>query len=251
MARYFLQLSYNGAAYHGWQVQENANSVQAELNKALSAYLREPVDTVGAGRTDTGVHAKFYVVHFNSVNDELENDIPHHLYKLNCLLPQDIAVFGLKKMHDDAHARFDATSRTYKYYICQAKNPFLYEYAYPLYIPLDVEQMNRAARLLFEYADFTSFSKLHTDVKTNSCKVAFAEWAKGPDSTLVFTITANRFLRNMVRAIVGSLLDVGKGKISVEGFKQIIEKKDRQKAGISVPAKGLFLTNVSYPYNIG
>lgn len=251
MPRYFIQLSYNGAAYHGWQVQENANSVQAELNKALSTYLREAIETLGAGRTDTGVHARFYVAHFNSISEELDKDIPHFLYKLNCLLPQDISVFALKKTRDDAHARFDATARTYKYYISQVKNPFLNELAYPLYIPLNVAAMNKAARLLYEYADFTSFSKLHTDVKTNNCKVTFAEWTKEADNTLVFTITADRFLRNMVRAIVGSLLEVGKGKISIEEFRQVIEQKDRGKAGMSVPAKGLFLTDISYPYDIG
>ncbi len=250
MIRYFIQLSYNGASYHGWQVQENANSVQAELNKTLSTYLRETIETIGAGRTDTGVHAKFYVVHFDSTNEELDDDIPLHLYKLNCLLPQDISAFGLKKMHETAHARFDATSRTYKYYVSQVKNPFLNEFAYPLYVPLNVEEMNKAAQLLFEYNDFTSFSKLHTDVKTNNCKVTFAEWTAEADNTLVFTITADRFLRNMVRAIVGSLLEVGKGKISIEEFRQIIEQKDRQKAGMSVPAKGLFLTDIGYPYNI-
>ena len=251
MYRYFIQLSYNGAAYHGWQIQENANSVQAELNKALSTYLRESIETIGAGRTDTGVHAKFYVTHFDSASEELDNNTAHHLYKLNCLLPQDISIFGLKKMHNDAHARFDATARTYKYYISQTKNPFLNELSYPLYVPLDIEEMNKAAQLLFEYIDFTSFSKLHTDVKTNNCKLAFAQWAKEADNTLVFTITADRFLRNMVRAIVGSLLEVGKGNISVEEFRQIVEQKDRQKAGISVPAKGLFLTDISYPYDIG
>lgn len=251
MPRYFIQLSYNGAAYHGWQVQENASSVQTELNKALSTYLRDATETIGAGRTDTGVHAKFYIAHFDSANEALEDNTPHHLYKLNCLLPQDISIFGLKKMHDSAHARFDATSRTYKYYICQTKNPFLNEFAYPLYVPLNVEIMNKAASLLFEYTDFTSFSKLHTDVKTNNCKVTFAHWTKEADDTLVFTITADRFLRNMVRAIVGSLLDVGKGKSSINEFRKIVEQKDRGKAGISVPAKGLFLTDISYPYDIG
>ncbi|MDR0660705.1 MAG: tRNA pseudouridine(38-40) synthase TruA [Prevotellaceae bacterium] len=251
MPRYFIQLSYNGAAYHGWQVQENANSVQAELNKALFTYLREPIETIGAGRTDTGVHAKFYLAHFDSMNKELDSNIPHLLYKLNCLLPEDISVFGLKKMHSDAHARFDATARTYKYYICKTKNPFFNEFAYSLYIPLDINAMNKAAQLLFGYTDFTSFSKLHTDVKTNNCKITFAEWTEEADNTLVFTITADRFLRNMVRAIVGSLLDVGKGKISIEEFRKIIEQKDRGKTGMSAPAKGLFLTNISYPYDIG
>lgn len=251
MSRYFIQLSYNGAAYHGWQVQKNANSVQAELNKALSVYLQETIEVVGAGRTDTGVHAKFYVAHFDSINQELETDPLLLLYKLNCLLPSDIAVASIKKMHNDAHARFDATSRVYKYYICQAKNPFFNDFAYSLYIPLNIDEMNKAAQLLFEYSDFTSFSKLHTDVKTNNCKVIHAQWIKEKDDLLVFTIAADRFLRNMVRAIVGSLLEVGKGKISVDEFRQIVEQKDRSKAGMSVPAKALFLTNISYPYDIG
>lgn len=250
MPRFFIQFTYNGTAYHGWQVQENANTVQAELNKALATYLREPIETLGAGRTDTGVHAKRYVAHFDCANDSLDDNISQHIYKLNCLLPQDISVYGLRKMHSDAHARFDATSRTYKYYICQTKNPFLNELAYTLLTPLDVEAMNKAALLLYEYSDFTSFSKLHTDVKTNNCKVTYAEWRKEEDGTLVFTITADRFLRNMVRAIVGSLLEVGKGKVSIDGFRQIIEIMDRGKAGVSVPAKGLFLTDINYPYNI-
>lgn len=232
-------------------MQENANSVQAELNKALSVYLREPIETVGAGRTDTGVHARFFVAHFDSIRQDLEEHSPHHLYKLNSILPKDIAVFGLKRMHNDAHARFDAVSRTYKYYISREKNPFCAELAYPLYVPLSVEAMNNAAKLLLSYTDFTSFSKLHTDVKTNSCNVTYAEWREEADGMLVFTITANRFLRNMVRAITGSLLDVGKGRLTVEQLGELVEAKDRQKAGASAPANGLFLTGITYPYDIG
>ncbi len=251
MPRYFIQLAYMGTAYHGWQLQENAHSVQAELNNALSTYLREPVETLGAGRTDTGVHARFYVAHFDSLHETLEEEQALHIHKLNCILPHDIAVRKLKRVADDAHARFDALSRTYEYYICRTKNPFWNEQAYSLYTPLDVKAMNEAAQLLLSYTDFTSFSKLHTDVKTNDCKIAHAQWQELDGDRLMFTITADRFLRNMVRAIVGSLLEVGKARLNIEGFRNIVERKNRQEAGMSVPAKGLFLTDIKYPYSIG
>jgi tRNA pseudouridine38-40 synthase len=245
--RYFLQLSYKGTNYHGWQVQPNAVSVQEVMEKALSMLLREEISVVGAGRTDTGVHASFFVLHFDAEN---ENIIPENLaYKLNRFLPHDIAVQKLWKVKNDAHARFDAISRTYHYFISTVKDPFIIETSYKYTGFLDVDKMNEAAKVLFEFEDFTSFSKIHTDVKTNNCKIYQAEWIKeGPQ--LIFVIKADRFLRNMVRAIVGTLLEVGKGKPDIAEFRNIIEAKDRGVAGTSAPAQGLFLVDIEYPREI-
>jgi tRNA pseudouridine38-40 synthase len=242
--RYFLQLSYKGTRYHGWQVQPNAISVQEVMEKALSLILREEISVVGAGRTDTGVHASFFVLHFHSEKEGWdENDLVH---KLNRFLPSDIAVQRIWKVDSDDHARFSAVSRTYKYYITTVKNPFRSETSYYYPGKLDVEKMNQAARVLLGYDDFTSFSRLHTDVKTNRCKIVQAEWTtKG--TQLIFTIKADRFLRNMVRAIVGTLLEIGRGKLSVDDFREIIERKDRGAAGASAPAQGLFLVDITYP----
>lgn len=214
---------------------------------SLSTILRENIQVTGAGRTDTGVHAAFYILHFDSAHDDLDKtNLP---YRLNSLLPDDIAVQEIRKVANHVHARFDAVSRTYRYYISKAKNPFKTEYSFIYTRPLDVGKMNEAASVLFEYEDFTSFSKLHTDVKTNNCRIYQAHWELNGDD-LIFTIKADRFLRNMVRAIVGTLLDVGKGKISVGQFRQIIEKKDRGEAGSSAPAQGLVLTGIEYPEDI-
>ncbi|QGY46358.1 tRNA pseudouridine(38-40) synthase TruA [Maribellus comscasis] len=242
--RYFLQLSYKGTSYHGWQVQPNALSVQEVMEKALSTLLRENVSVVGAGRTDTGVHASFFVLHFDAANSDI--DVQNFPYKLNRFLPKDIAVQRVWRVKNDAHARFDALSRTYKYYISTTKDPFATETTYHFSPELDVLKMNNAAKLLFGYTDFTSFSRLHTDVKTNNCKIYQAEWTS-EGTQLVFTIKADRFLRNMVRAIVGTLLEVGKGKLSVDGFKNVIEAEDRRIAGVSAPAEGLFLVGIEYP----
>jgi len=242
--RYFLQCSYKGTNYHGWQVQPNAVSVQEVLEKALTTILREQIAVVGAGRTDTGVHASFFILHFEVSVAVSENfDL---IYKLNSFLPEDIAVQRFWPVHEEAHARFNALSRTYHYYISTIKDPFATEMSYRYLLPLDVEKMNQAAKILFDYEDFTSFSRLHTDVKTNNCKIYRAEWKTEGDK-LVFVIKADRFLRNMVRAIVGTLLEVGKGKLSVDDFRAIIEKKDRGAAGASAPAKGLFLAEIEYP----
>jgi tRNA pseudouridine38-40 synthase len=246
--RYFLQLSYKGTNYHGWQIQPNAVSVQEVMEKALSTILREEIAVVGAGRTDTGVHASYFVLHFDSKNMAIaEEDLA---FRLNRFLPPDIAVFSIKKAPGDFHARFSAISRTYHYFISTQKNPFQTETSYLYTVLLDVPKMNEAARLLFEYIDFTSFSRLHTDVKTNYCTIYRAEWGREADQ-LVFTIRADRFLRNMVRAVVGTLLEVGRGKLSVEGFREIIEKKDRGAAGASAPARGLFLSHIEYPKEMG
>jgi tRNA pseudouridine38-40 synthase len=242
--RYFIYLSYDGKNYCGWQHQPNGISVQQKLEESLGLFLRKEIALTGAGRTDAGVHASLMVAHFDWENGALNCLLMTE--KLNRMLPSDIAVFKIVPVHAAAHARFDAVSRTYRYYVSQEKNPFRSEYTYRVHGILDIEKMNLAAAKLLEYVDFTSFSKLHTDVKTNKCEVSFAQWKK-VGQEIVFTIRANRFLRNMVRAIVGTLLDVGRGKLSVEDFCRIIELKDRNEAGPSVPGNALFLEHIAYP----
>ena len=244
MQRYFIQLSYDGTAYHGWQIQPNGISVQETIEKALSVVARETVAVTGAGRTDSGVHASFFVAHFEVDKENLDSD--KIIHNLNCLLPADIAIQNIYKVHAEAHARFDALSRTYKYYIVKAKDPFQRYYAAKESRAPNLDAMNEAALKLFDYDDFTSFSKLGTDVKTNICRVDLARWVDEEDK-YVFTIRADRFLRNMVRAIVGTLLDVGFGKMTIDQFCKVIEAKDRNAAGASVPAKGLFLVDIGYP----
>ena len=244
--RYFIYLSYDGARYHGWQIQPNGISVQEVLNKALSTLLREPTEVTGAGRTDAGVNASLMVAHFDC---QQTTDNGQLTYRLNKLLPPDIVIHKIQQVKDDAHARFSATSRTYHYYIITEKSPFE-PYAYRFPQPLDFDKMNEAAKTLFDYIDFTSFSKLHTDVKTNNCRIITARWEQLSPIKWQFTITADRFLRNMVRAIVGTLLDVGRGVLTIEQFREIIEKKDRCSAGTSVPGNALFLADVTYPEEI-
>lgn len=244
--RYFIYLSYDGARYHGWQIQPNGISVQEVLNKALSTLLREPIEVTGAGRTDAGVNASLMVAHFDC---QQATDNGQLAYRLNKLLPPDIAIHKIVPVSPDAHARFSATSRTYHYYIITEKSPFE-PYAYRFPQPLDFDKMNEAAQTLFDYIDFTSFSKLHTDVKTNNCHIITARWEQLSPIKWQFTITADRFLRNMVRAIVGTLLDVGRGVLTIEQFREIIEKKDRCSAGTSVPGNALFLADVTYPEEI-
>lgn len=246
--RYFIYLAYDGTHYHGWQIQPNGISIQECLMKALATFLRRDTEVIGAGRTDAGVHASLMVAHFDYEGEVLDTDKVAE--KLNRLLPQDISVYKVCRVRPDAHARFDATARTYKYYITIVKYPFNRQYRYRIHNPLDFQKMNEAALTLFHYTDFTSFSKLHTDVKTNICKIMHAEWTQEDEYTWVFTIQADRFLRNMVRAIVGTLLEVGRGKLSVDGFRRIIEQQDRCKAGTSAPGNALFLVNVEYPQNI-
>ena len=246
--RYFIYLAYDGTRYHGWQIQPNGNSIQEELMKALSTILRRPVDVTGAGRTDAGVHARLMAAHFDTT-EELDTDWLTD--KLNRILPPDIAIDRAVRVRDDAHARFDATYRTYKYYVTTRKTPFGRDYTCRLTGGQpDFALMNEAARTLFDYTDFTSFSKLHTDVKTNNCRIMHACWEQTGDAEWVFTIQADRFLRNMVRAIVGTLFEVGRGKLSVEGFRRVIESKDRGRAGTSAPGHALFLTDVGYPADI-
>ena len=244
MQRYFIYLAYDGTNYHGWQIQPNGSSVQECLMKALSTFLRRDVEVIGAGRTDAGVHASLMVAHFDH-EDVL--DTVTVADKLNRLLPPDISVYRVRQVKPDAHARFDATARTYKYYVTTRKDPFNRHYAWRLFNSLDFEKMNEAARVLFDYTDFTSFSKLHTDVKTNNCRIMHAEWTQVSGTEWVFTIKADRFLRNMVRAVVGTLVEVGRGKMTVDEFRKVIEDKDRCSAGSSVPGHALFLVDVGYP----
>lgn len=247
MPRYFIYLSFNGARYHGWQIQPNGITVQAELEKALATLLRRETPVTGAGRTDAGVNARLMVAHFDT-SAPLDNPA-ETADRLNRVLPPDMAVYDIRPVTDEAHSRFDALSRTYKYYLIDHKSPFLEAFACRYRGTLDFDRMNEAAEQLYRYTDFTSFSKLHTDVKTNNCRVTFARWEREGEQQ-VFTITADRFLRNMVRAIVGTLLDVGRGKLTVEGFCRIIEQKDRCAAGTSVPGKALFLHDITYPDNL-
>ena len=242
MPRYFITFSYDGTSYHGWQIQPHSISVQEELHKALSTLLRHPIEVVGAGRTDTGVHARKMVAHF----DFSEIDCEQVVYKLNKILPKDIAVQRIEQVDGDMHARFSAKSRTYHYFVHLDKNPFNRAYSWQVYGQLDFGLMNKAANVLMEYEDFTSFSKSNTDTKTNNCTITCARWDRVEDGKWRFTITANRFLRNMVRAIVGTLVDVGRGKITIEQMRQIIDAKDRCQAGDSVPGNALFLVDVTY-----
>lgn len=241
--RYFIQFSYFGKTYHGWQNQPNAITVQEVLEKALSTLLRQKVEVVGAGRTDTGVHAKEMFAHFDF--DALD-DTEQLVYRLNAFLPEDIAVQNIYRMVPGAHARFDAMERSYEYWVVREKNPFYFDLAHQVTYPLDMEAMNQAASKLLEHTDFECFSKSNTDVKTFNCDVRHAVWEVREDKW-VFTITADRFLRNMVRAIVGTLLDVGMGKMAPGDIDSILASKDRGEAGVSVPAKGLYLTKVLYP----
>ena len=242
--RYFIYFSYRGTHYHGWQIQPNNITVQEVLQEALSKIVREEVAMTGAGRTDTGVHASCMVAHFDLVAPI--EDADRMVQRLNSILPADIAVDKILPVAPDAHARFDAKSRTYKYYVTERKNAFSSDFsARILGKGLDYGKMNEAAQVLFDYIDFTSFSKVHTDTKTNNCKIMRAEWQKEGDFW-VFTIQADRFLRNMVRAVVGTLFEVGRGKMTIDQFRQVIESKDRCKAGTSAPAEGLFLVDIEY-----
>ena len=241
--RYFVTFSYNGSRYHGWQIQPNVDSVQAKLQHALSLLLRSEIIVTGAGRTDAGVHARMMVAHFDF---ESQIDVQQLAYKLNKLLPYDIAVSKVELVADDLHARFSATSRMYRYYLHTEKNPFLSNTSCELHYPLDFNKMNEAAKLLMEYEDFGAFCKSHADVKTTLCRVTVAEWKQTSPTTWYFEIRANRFLRNMVRAVVGTLVDVGRGRVSMEEFRKIIERKKRTEAGESMPAHALFLEDITY-----
>ena len=241
--RYFITLSFDGTRYHGWQVQPSSPSVQEELQRGLSLLLRTEVRVTGAGRTDTGVHASMMVAHFDV---ETEVDCHQLAYKLNKLLPQDIAIQKIEPVSDDMHARFSATSRTYHYYIHTAKDPFQRYYSCELHYPLNFEAMNEAARRLLDYEDFGAFCKSHADVKTTFCHVTHAEWVQLSPTSWRFEITANRFLRNMVRAVVGTLIEVGRGRLTIDDFCKVVEGKQRTEAGESMPGNALFLVNIEY-----
>ena len=250
MQRYFLYLAYDGTSYHGWQIQPNGISVQEVLQKALATLLRQPVSITGAGRTDTGVHARMMVAHFDFeyADDPVRRIDGRWLTdKLNRLLPPDISIYKTVPVAADAHARFDALARTYHYYLHFGKSPFLRAYSCRLYQMLDFEKMNEAAAALFDYTDFTSFSKVNTDTKTNNCRIMQARWTELAPGEWRFEIQADRFLRNMVRAIVGTLVEVGRGELTPEGFRAVIEGKDRCRAGESMPGNALFLVDVAYP----
>ena len=247
MARYFMELAYKGTHYHGWQRQPSGSSVQQDLENALSTILQSSISITGAGRTDSGVHAKYMVAHFD-ISEPLFNS--HKLiHQLNRFLARDIVIYSIVQVSDNAHSRFDAIARRYEYHVTWHKNPFLQNLVTHISFQPDINLMNEAAQKLLAYTNFTSFSKLHSNNKTNLCKIDYSFWEKR-DEVLVFNIQADRFLRDMVRAIVGTLLDVGRGKISVTDFCRVIEAKDRGSAGTSVPADGLYLIEVIYPDDV-
>ena len=243
--RYFVELAYNGTSFCGWQIQDNVVTVQSTLEEVFSRIMREPIALTGAGRTDTGVHAKKYVTHFDTLQHLNEQDCQDLCRKLNSYLRESIVIYKIYHVANDLHARFSAISRTYQYFISLEKNPFTFDFSYELYGDLDVNRMNEACKILHQYTDFSCFSKAHTQTKTNLCTIQKAIW-KREKNTLIFTIQANRFLRNMVRSIVGTMIEIGQHKISLDDFRQIIESKNRSEAGLSVPAKGLFLVDVNY-----
>ncbi|MCU0377005.1 MAG: tRNA pseudouridine(38-40) synthase TruA [Bacteroidales bacterium] len=245
MTRYFIFLSYRGTAYNGWQLQPGKHTVQGVINKALSTILSEQINVTGAGRTDTGVHASFFCAHFDSVRKEIDSD-QQLIYSLNSLLPDDVAVTRIVRVKHDANARFDAVSRTYRYTITTVKDPFVAETAWLLYWKLDTAMMNEASAILLKHSDFTSFCRLHGGNKNNTCRVTFAQWTEEP-GRILFTISADRFLRNMVRAIVGTLIPLGRGKLSIKDFEEILNGRDRGLAGQSAPAHGLSLIGIDYP----
>lgn len=247
--RYFITFSYDGGRYHGWQIQPNGDSVQARLQEALSTLLREQISVTGAGRTDAGVHARMMVAHFdtNACFEALEGiDCGQLVYKLNRLLPYDIAVQKVERVSDEMHARFSAKSRMYRYYIHTTKDPFRRAYSCELHYPLNFDMMNEAARILMEYEDFGAFCKSGADVKTTLCEVSFARWIQTSETSWYFEIRANRFLRNMVRAVVGTLIEVGRERLSIEDFRKVIEGKLRTEAGESMPGNALFLEDIVY-----
>ena len=247
--RYFIQLAYNGTPFFGWQIQPEQISVQKVLEDAFSLLLKEKIEITGCGRTDTGVHAREYFAHFDTDRTLYESDLTQLVFRLNSFLPKEIVIYEIRLVHPQAHARYDALSRTYFYYIDIEKDPFTYSYAYRVFEKLDVEAMNKAAALLLHNKDFESFSKVHTEVRHFECDVMESVWHK-EGNQLIFKITANRFLRNMVRAIVGTLLMVGKGKIGITEFQEVINQKNRSHAGMSVPAHALFLEKIRYPESI-
>jgi tRNA pseudouridine38-40 synthase len=248
--RYFLHLSYNGASYHGWQLQRNAHSVQGELEEALFYVLNKTkINLTGAGRTDTGVHARNYYAHFEIERTLSEEDLKQLVYHLNHILPESIGVYDAFAVKSGIHARFSALSRTYRYYICRNHDPFKSDFSYRLTLPLDIDKMQKAASIILNYSDFTCFTKTGANTTTNLCTVFESAWEIS-DNMLIYKTKANRFLRNMVRAMVGTLINVGKGKTTLSEFERILEKGTRSDAGQSVPACGLFLESIEYPEDL-
>ena len=243
VVRYFIHFAYDGTNYHGWQIQPDANSVQEELQKALSVLLRHDVEIVGAGRTDAGVHARQMVAHFEW---DGQLDCQQTAYRLGRMLPRDIAIYRMEPVADDMHARFSAVRRTYHYYLHTERDPFCRQYSCELHYDLDFERMNEAGRILCTYEDFGAFCKSHSDVKTTLCKVSEAHWIQVDSTHWYFRISANRFLRNMVRAVVGTMIDIGRGRITLDDFRKIVEGKQRTQAGESMPAHALFLEEIEY-----
>lgn len=251
MARYCIHMAYNGLNYCGWQTQPNAPTVQKTLEDALSTLIRRPIAVMGCGRTDTGVHASDYYAHFDLRAGESEEavSLPDNLvFKLNSFLPADLRIYDLFRVPDNFHARFDATARTYRYQLSDKRLPFHQGLYARTYFTLDLDKMNRGGEMLMEYEDFTSFAKVHTQVKTNICHLYEAHWDREGE-LMVFTIKANRFLRNMVRAVTGTLIDVGRGALDYDGLRRVIEQKDRCAAGTSMPPQALFLAKVDYPWD--
>lgn len=244
MYRYFIKLCFDGTQYHGWQMQPNASTVQETLHKALNVLVKDVKEITGCGRTDTGVHAREFYAHFDTEN--LLPDLAKITYGLNALLPEDILIYSIEAENKDKHARFTAISRTYQYHINFQRNPFKKEFAYTIFFQPDIALMNEACTILMQHHDFQCFSKVHTQVNNYRCTISEAFW-KMEEDELIFTITANRFLRNMVRAIVGTMLELGNRKISLDDFEEILKSGSRSEAGFSVPAKGLFLTKIIYP----
>jgi len=246
VARYFLELAYNGTDFHGWQMQDNAPSIQQEISEKLGTILQAEIPVTGCGRTDAGVHASQFFAHFDT--DKLTMDTGLFVHKLNTMLPDSIAIYNIQQVQNDAHARFDAIKRSYQYFISTRKNPFNSNRSYQFNVALDINAMNKACELLLGEKDFGCFCKANADNHTDICTVHHANWEQN-EHMITFNITANRFLRNMVRAIVGTLLDVGQGRTTLEEFELILASKDRSEAGRSVPAHGLFLSRVEYPIN--
>jgi len=247
--RYFIRLSFLGTSYHGWQIQKNAISVQSILDETLSVILKEKIASTGAGRTDSGVHAREFYAHFDTkqtLDEDKRKNLSTHM---NGYLPDDIGIHGIFPVKPDSHARFSAVSRTYQYIISQAKDPFMIGFSYYYTVPLNIKKMNQGAVIIKACRDFSSFAKLPSETKTNICHITDISWKKRGDM-LIFTITADRFLRNMVRAIVGTLIDLGRGRIDFHELNEIIESRNRSSAGASVPACGLYLTSILYPDNI-
>lgn len=251
MPRYFIELAYNGTRYNGWQIQHNTpNTIQQVIEEKLTMLLKDKIEIVGCGRTDTGVHARKYFAHFDFEGNGFEDNLEHWIYKLNTVLPSDISIDGIKKVNNEAHARFDAIQRTYHYFLHQHKNPFIENFSWYQFGHIDFELMNMAADCLLSTSDFTSFSKVNTQTKTNICYVSEAQWVQLSETEWCFVITADRFLRNMVRAVVGTLMQVGRNKITLDEFKRIINDKNRSEAGMSAPAHALFLADIQYPESI-